>query len=650
MPPETCNHNDARICDNIIVCSSCGVVRCLIDRAPVVSQCGQVLHPPEISTIYQYRGLSRDRDEIRLVVILPGEGNHPVYCHIITAELDSIPQYVAVSYTWATEDGDCSKSREIYVKIESTVGQFTRRVQVTANCENTLRQLRDKCLERIVWIDGVCIDQSDIYERNHQVGLMERIYKSAAHVEVCIQDLGESYHGALELLRPEFQCGILGYGQDSAHRQLDHPRRFDNPARRTGFVFSHPRMNETYPWRTSVDQREAIRQLKALFERNYFGRVWVIQEVLFAKVAILRINQETVQFDQESLEYLHRWCDQRYITIPRLHHWSSIWKRDGGIISCLCMSLECEASDPRDKVFAITSLLRSNIRDMIAINYRSDLQAVYADAIAACVSECGDLDVLGFAKLTPNTNIFTTSTFCESNFKKFLAHRTLSKASVPSMTQMRHPWTSHIAIKHRTIRDDIHSGYTTPENSSAVEVLYDPIPSTQVLPRLRVRAHLIDISVGTTNGSIEQMLDKLHQDFEEIGASSWCWLLELFKSPSTNLQSGPYNASGLRTLSLDLEHAKPQPFDEKQVVFRTYYSVGFSGSFIHPGDEIFAIDGVRHLFILRNVGTSVYRIVGTCYLWGGMKLDYWNPGSYLGIWTHRPFDLGSERTRVIEIY
>jgi len=218
------------------------------------------------------------------------------------------------------------------------------------------------------------------------------------------------------------------------------------------------------------------------------------------------------------------------------------------------------------------------------------------------------------------------------------------------MPQMHHPWTPHIAVKHRTIRDDNRSGYTTPGNSSAVEVLYDPILGTQVLPRLRVRAHLIDISVGTANGSIEQMLDRLHQGFEAISALSRCWLLELFKSPSTNLQSGPYNTSGFRTLSLDLEHAKPQFFDEEQVVFHTHYSVGFSGSFILPDDEILAIDGVRYLFILRNVGTSVYRIVGTCYLWGGMRLDYWNPGSYLGIWTHRRFDLGSEQTRIIEIY
>jgi len=175
--------------------------------------------------------------------------------------------------------------------MESTVGRVTRRVQVTANCENTLRQLRDKRLERIVWIDGVCIDQSGIYERDHQVGLMERIYEDAVYVEVCIQDLHESYRGALELFRAAFQRGMPEYGQEDYREPME---------------------------------REVVRQLKALFERNHFGRVWVIQEVLFAKVAILRINQETVQFDQKSLEYLHWWYYQTYITIPRLYHWSSI--------------------------------------------------------------------------------------------------------------------------------------------------------------------------------------------------------------------------------------------------------------------------------------------------------------------------------------
>jgi len=638
MLPETCNHGDTSLFNSMMVCSSCGVVRSLIDKAPTVSPCGQVIHPPEVSTFYQYSGLSRDRDEIRLVVLLPGDEKDPVNCRIITTELDSAPSFIAVSYTWATEDGDCSKSHEIHVKMEGTNGQVTKRIQATANCVNTLRQLRGQGFEQILWIDAVCIDQLNTYERNHQVRLMERIYETATHVEICIQDTCESYLEALALFQ-------LNYG---LHFVLDN--EIMDTADPTMYVdLDRDQVQITRLARA----HENTGQIKALFERNYFGRVWVIQEILFAKFVILRINQATVKFDQERLDRIHRWCNQRHIRIPRLHHWRSIWNRDGGIISCLYMSLECDASDPRDKVFAITSLLRPIIRDVITIGYQSDLQAVYMDAIAACILECGDLDILGFARLPPNTNIFTTSTFSESDFKRFLAQRTLSKAPVPTMTQMRHPWTPHIALKHNTVKKEIHAGYAKPDNASAVEILYNPIPSTQVLPRLGVQAHLVDITTSTTHTSTQQMLKDLAQDIEEIVTSPWHWLLEFFKSPPSNLQHGPYTSPALQTLRRDLEHAK-QPFsnDDEQVLFRTHYSLGFSGSAVLPGDEIFAIDGVRHLFVLRRVGSGsdVYRIVGTAYLWGGMNLDYWNPGSFLGIWADRPFYLGSERTRRVEIY
>lgn len=68
-----------------------------------------------------------------------------------------------------------------------------------------------------------------------------------------------------------------------------------------------------------------------------------------------------------------------------------------------------------------------------------------------------------------------------------------------------------------------------------------------------------------------------------------------------------------------------------------------------PGDHIFAIDGAALLLILRPISHGVYRIVGPCYLWAALDLDYWSPGSHKGLWLQRPFDLG-EGTHVIEIY
>lgn len=87
-------------------------------------------------------------------------------------------------------------------------------------------------------------------------------------------------------------------------------------------------------------------------------------------------------------------------------------------------------------------------------------------------------------------------------------------------------------------------------------------------------------------------------------------------------------------------------------VFRTHYSVGFSRAKVECQDVIFAVDGVRVPLILRkhNGTSSKYRVVGECYLWAALELDYWNPGTHKGIWSSRPYDLGKVQTRMIDIY
>jgi hypothetical protein len=87
-------------------------------------------------------------------------------------------------------------------------------------------------------------------------------------------------------------------------------------------------------------------------------------------------------------------------------------------------------------------------------------------------------------------------------------------------------------------------------------------------------------------------------------------------------------------------------------VFRTYYSIGFCRAMVRPGDMIFAVDGVRAPLVLRrkNGTSSGYKVIGECYLWAALELDYWNPGTRKGIWSSRPCDLGQVQTRMIEIY
>jgi hypothetical protein len=202
---------------------------------------------------HEYRSLRQDREEIRLLVLLPDPpplalgqtrlpfptGEQPVYCHLATFPLSSAPSYVAVSYTWATEDGDSRKSQPLIICPEHADGGKTV-IWITTNCANTLRQVRARSKIDVVWVDAVCINQDQISERNYQVGMMDRIYKRAKRVDICISDPLQNFSAAVELLIDK--TGVLKeleLAGDTAH------------------------------------VRQAAFKWEPLFNLRYFGRVWV---------------------------------------------------------------------------------------------------------------------------------------------------------------------------------------------------------------------------------------------------------------------------------------------------------------------------------------------------------------------------------------
>jgi hypothetical protein len=661
MPSEICSHKDVRTFGDTLCCFSCGQVRNVIDKKPDVSSHGILLHPSELSLqAYEYTGLKREKTQIRLVAIFPGVAADPICCRIIVAELQSLPEYTAASYTWATETGDSSKLREIYVATDHSSENDKRLIKVTRNCESTLKQLRLVNEERTVWIDAVCIDQSDVDERSHQVRLMDRIYESAVKVEICIETLQEDYTGAIFLLNRSYlpRTSLHRDYDDEVAREHDSSSILERSQKRCMYrqrkYESAMQSGLGHDFSSPEGRKEAYKQLAALFELSYFSRVWVVQEVLFARTAILHINNHIVPLTGEILEQVQRNAEQKSIAISRLSHWVSIWNRNTGIFSCLTMSLGCSASDPRDQIYAITSLLQPHIRDMIKIDYQLDLQAVYMSAIVACIAECGDLDLLVYATLPANANTSTASTFGSDTFKKFVTQRNETNAPVHSVTRMRSPWLPRIFVKHRpTTKDTGHAIPTTHDatNASPVEILDESVPKHQFLPRMRVRAHLLDIISSSSTHSIADTLSALATGPEAMTATpQHSWLPERFRSPFTDLYGDAYDTDALNILKADLLELQSQDGDEGSAIFRTHYTLGCSKAHLQLGDSVWAIDGAQHLLVLRAVGDRVYRIVGTCYLWEGLHLDYWNPGSFKGIWTQTPFDLGTVQTRRIEVY
>ncbi|RDK39324.1 HET-domain-containing protein [Aspergillus phoenicis ATCC 13157] len=170
----------------------------------------------------------------RMIRLLPNENKYAeIECKLFIYDLMSDSGadshlYEALSYVW----GSNMRSRTIKVN--------NCEFPVTENLYLALLRLRNRQLERILWVDAICINQDDLDEKSEQIPLMRTIYAQAQHVTVWLGEAYEDGDKALEKLQS------LAEGQD-------------------------------------IDIEGCEKLCMDLFRRAWFRRIWVLQEVGVAR-------------------------------------------------------------------------------------------------------------------------------------------------------------------------------------------------------------------------------------------------------------------------------------------------------------------------------------------------------------------------------
>ncbi|KAK3942946.1 heterokaryon incompatibility protein-domain-containing protein [Diplogelasinospora grovesii] len=339
-----------------------------LPHLPVASSSNQTASNKAVdSPIY---GDTLAPDEFRLACLTAAEDDEqfPLHVSLEVFKDDNCPEYETVSYTWGGEDGDYSRSRPIFV------GPFWDVVFQTKNCWDMLRFVRPWRGTRIVWVDALCINQGNITERGQQVAKMGQIYEQCLRVIVYLgSDL------VLSLPRGEFpsRCRLSELENGSIRPRLPANHKLGD---------------------TPLNLREILR-------RQYFGRVWVIQELLLSQRTVMRIGDVDFWTDsapwpaipaEGSLDVALQWD---LTQAPWVQYIAQKAFPLTNVLDVLRITSSSQASDPRDRIFGLLSLI--HLDDVGEGGWQPDYslspQHVFTGLFAHCIANLGRCDFLLFA-------------------------------------------------------------------------------------------------------------------------------------------------------------------------------------------------------------------------------------------------------------
>ncbi|KAF5573939.1 heterokaryon incompatibility 6 OR allele [Fusarium pseudoanthophilum] len=134
-----------------------------------------------------YEDMPLSAGQIRLLRLNAGQEADQLNGELIVTSLEELPPRQKAGTAAQTDPIDPEKyvcfDAISYVWGQSTFTDtfFTPQgsIPITASLASILRRLRDKKTSHLYWADGLCVNQSDLAEKEVQVSLMGIIYSSA---------------------------------------------------------------------------------------------------------------------------------------------------------------------------------------------------------------------------------------------------------------------------------------------------------------------------------------------------------------------------------------------------------------------------------------------------------------------------------------
>ncbi|KAL8691862.1 MAG: hypothetical protein Q9218_003006 [Villophora microphyllina] len=553
---------------------------------------------------YRYFPLDPSRKEIRVLTLHPGEFSTDIRISINKAwiEPDLLTRYEALSYVWGSTDNPS----DISVKAKTI---RSRKVSITQNLALALRYLRYKKTTRTLWVDALCINQTDLEERSNQVGMMGDIYRSADRVVVWLGLTSDNSTHILKVLsdvgsriKSDLAATTLLQASDQTARQRADPT-MDSPLSDQDFS-----------------------DLDALLQRPWFSRLWVLQEVRLANEQTMVIcGSDSISWETFKIAIIDTAMKPWDTSMPqermerlniRLSELIDVYSAAGTIMdfgTIIRRTGFCQCSDARDRIYAILTLL--DVQDQkihIIPDYTRSTAEVYRDVTAQFIEQQKSLDLLrycehragrsaNFPTWVPDWNV--------RNAAKLLTNEGRADCYSDAIATFREGGVLNVKGVMVGSMSRIEEFYFTDRsNTSMIREIRRLVPPNVADSSRTHGQNLLDVFVriicGNTFSDMFQPPATRRPSFEVSRKFVLALLSE--KSSVVSIRQGSYAQRYLDYVELFC--------NGRSLVSTTEGHLGLAPKTVREGDLLCVLLGCKNPLVLRPATNHQYMVLGECYV------------------------------------
>ena len=570
---------------------TCSLVLLSRARQAVVVSSSQTLHSFPFS--YRFR-IEHHRNIMLRVKPTPLEGIYPplppdptkrqirllhlhrrglvseIHANLKVVSLDDEPKYDALSYTW----GASTKGHTILLN-----GRF--RLNITDNLHNALNRFRRRSEQPMLWVDAVCIDQSNIAERSEQVAMMGDIYRRATRVSVWLGEPSTFY------LSQWYRVLVKLKFHDWHYVAVRHPIRTVRELQ----------------W---MRQELALKDADAVTWPKWYHRAWTRQEYALARAKLFWFGSHWLRSTDEMLFAVEGLRERKQETT-----WVTF---SPNISDALCNGKNLvQATDPRDLVYSVLGMIKQEDGFAIDPDYTRPWQSVFAQATFACIQADGKrtgndrfrvLERFGRPRNSDTSSLpsWTVDLRYVTELMPVLA-----KVELPWKRQLKAPIASRedsfMSLRIEGVLFDVAASVSTVNmlaKTAAFDTADDELATDEWIAQLFRDLHRFSFNEFERQKSLETAYDVYSLCVQILEA--WDTQASPF-SDSERAENSSFIRYALRACMVDSTDRLRNPNVLAITVTGGDY-LGFAPIGLKPGDSLVLTMGAKLPFILRPAGDS----------------------------------------------